>query len=297
MSGVMKALLSILPITLLMVGCENPGSKPDLTNTAPEKDPMESAVEWSKLQNRNGDAYIPNTDKPYSGWAKQVYDNEQVKVLAEFTDGSVTRLRQWQENGIPMWDIRCLKGKVILSDVPLEGYWDLNDSLRHGLRTLWHKNGQMFQEGNYKDGKQDGLHTRWHENGQKSFEGNYKDGKQDGLHTLWYENGQKSFEGNYKDGQWDGLHTLWYENGQMGDERNYKDGKLVTATAWKQNGEKCPITNVVNGNSEIVSYNEDGTVSDRDTYKDGKLVEVVRYNKDGTVRARFTYKDGILVQY
>ena len=84
-----------------MVGSGNSENKPDLFNTAPEKDLMESAVEWSKLQNRNGDAYIPNTDKPYSGWAKQNYDNEQVKVLVEFTDGSVTRLKQWQKNGIP----------------------------------------------------------------------------------------------------------------------------------------------------------------------------------------------------
>ena len=75
---------------------------------------MESAVEWSKLQNRNGDGYIPNTDKPYSGWAKQNYDNEQVKALAEFTDGSVTRLKVWQENGILKLDTGYLKGKVSL---------------------------------------------------------------------------------------------------------------------------------------------------------------------------------------
>ena len=95
------------------------------TNTAPEKDPMESAVEWSKLQNRNGDAYIPNTDKPYSGWAKQNYDNEQVKVLAKFSDGSVTHLKQWHENGIPKLDIGYSKGRVSLSDLPLESFWDL----------------------------------------------------------------------------------------------------------------------------------------------------------------------------
>ena len=122
----MQALLSILPIALIVLGCGNTESKPNLTNTAPEKDPMESAVEWSKLQNRNGDAYIPNTDKPYSGWAKQKYDNEQVKVLAEFTDGSVTRLRQWQENGIPKWDIGYTQGKVKVKDVPIENFYDSN---------------------------------------------------------------------------------------------------------------------------------------------------------------------------
>jgi len=244
----MKAILLSLAIPLLMVGCGNSDSKPDLTNTAPEKDPMESAVEWSKLQNRNGDAYIPNTDKPYSGWAKQNYDNEQVKVLAKFTDGSVTHLKQWQKNGIPKWDIGYSKGKVSPSDVPLE-QWDLHFSLQHGLATRWWENGQKEGEVNYKDGKLDGIYTRWYENGQKWREGNYKDEKKEGLFTDWYENGQK-----------------WAE-------RNYKDGKIISAVAWKPNGEKCPVTNVKDGNGVCVTHNQDGTERYRVTYKDGEEVD------------------------
>ena len=38
----------------------------------------------------------------------------------------------------------------------------------------------------------------------------------------------------------DGLYTTWYENGQKRDESTWKDGKLVSATVWKPNGEKCP---------------------------------------------------------
>ena len=269
----MNALLSILPIALLMVGCGNTDSKPNLTNTAPEKDPMESAVEWSKLQNRNGDTYIPNTDKPYSGWAKQNYDNEQIKVLAEFTDGSVTRLRQWQENGLPMWDIRYSKGKVSLSDVPLEEFWDSNFSLHNGLFTSWHENGQKWSEENYKDGKEDGLQLWWYENGQKDGEEKWKDGKRMSAETwkpngekcpetnlkegngrvVWYyESGQKSVRVYVQDGKLDGLETNWYENGQKQYEINYKDGKEEGLTIY---------------------YNEDGTEDYREVYKDGKLVE------------------------
>ena len=78
-------------VLLLLIGCENvedktdfdtiPEDPPDLSNTAPEKDPLESAVEWTKLQDRNGDAYIPNTDKPYSGWAKNTFENGQVETI------------------------------------------------------------------------------------------------------------------------------------------------------------------------------------------------------------------------
>ena len=44
----------------------------------------------------------------------------------------------------------------------------------------------------------------------------------------------------------------------------------MTAIAWKQNGEKCPVTNVVNGNGFSVRYIADVTEDFRVTYKDGE---------------------------
>ena len=265
----MKALLFIFSTAMLIVRSGNSENKPDFSDTAPEKDPLKSAVEWSKLQDRNGDAYLPNTDKPYSGWAKQTYDNGKVKVLAEFIDGSVTHLKQWQENGIPKSDIEYLKGKVSLSDVPLEDSWK-NFSLHHGLVTYWYANGQKSSERSYKYGKFDGILTKWYENGQKRFVINCKDGKKEGLAILYDENGQKYSEGNYKDGKEDGLHSSWYKKGQKRFEENYKDGKLMYVEVWKPNGEKCPVTNVKEGNGVVIYYNEDGSQMRRMTYKDGE---------------------------
>ena len=51
-----------------------------------------------------------------------------------------------------------------------------------------------------------------------------------------------------------------------------KGGKCRQASAWKPNGEKCPVTNILNGNGVIVWYEEDGAVSHRQTYKAGKIV-------------------------
>ena len=116
-----------------------------------------------------------------------------------------------------------------------------------------------------------GKAVDFYKNGQKEKEGNYKDGKAYGLMTVWYENGQKKWEGNYKDGLNEGLATKWYENGQMEREGNYKDGKIISAVVWKPNGEKCPVTNVKDGNGVVVSYNEDGTEVIRFTYEDGAI--------------------------
>ena len=143
--------------------------------------------------------------------------------------------------------------------------------------TGWGKdmydNGQIHRRWQYKDGKLDGLWTHyWRENGQKLQEINLKDGKNDGLATSWYKDGQKKEEGNWKNGKMDGPWTKWYKNGQKWEERIYKDGKLMSAITWKLNGEKCPETNVVDGNGVWVRYRDDGTEWRRDTYKGGKEV-------------------------
>ena len=51
-----------------------------------------------------------------------------------------------------------------------------------------------------------------------------------------------------------------------------KSGRLISAIAWKPNGEKCPFTRVNEGDGVLVGYNEDGTESERITYKEGEQV-------------------------
>ena len=88
-----------------------------------------------------------------------------------------------------------------------------------------------------------------------------------------HDNGQVRELSQYKDGKADGLGIEWYEIGQKEREHTYKDGKLVTAVAWKPNGEKCPVTNVVNGNGVWVRYSPVGTEWIRFTFKGGEQVD------------------------
>ena len=217
-----------------------------MTDTAPKKDAMESAVEWSKLQDRVGVIYLPNAEKPFSGYAKKTYENDQVEVLAQIKDGYVTRVKQWKKNGIPMWDVGFLEGNLRIKGIPWKEESDFD-----------------------KKFPRDGLETLWHENGRKYTEVNYKDGKEEGLFTVWHENGQKKFEENFKNGELEGLSTAWYENGTKHSRKTYKNGKLMSAVVWKPNGEKCPVTNIEDGDGIVVWYNENGTEKRRDNYRDG----------------------------
>jgi len=117
-----------------------------------------------------------------------------------------------------------------------------------------------------------GLAKWMYDNGQIRRLSQYKDGKRDGRWTLWYMNGQKKSERTFKEGKLDGLFTTWYSNGQKRRESTFKDGKFMTVVVWKPNGERCPVTNVVEGNGVLVSYNDDGTEFGRGTYKDGEMI-------------------------
>ena len=118
----------------------------------------------------------------------------------------------------------------------------------------------------------------------------YKDGKEDGLGRWWYRNGQLFVEDTSKDGKSDGPARGWYSNGEKEYEGTHKDGKLMTFVGWKPNGEKCPVTNVVNGNGSYFKYHENGKKAEEGTYKDGKLYGVVvMYNEDGTEKRRMRF--------
>jgi len=117
-----------------------------------------------------------------------------------------------------------------------------------------------------------GRHVEFYDNGQLKFANVLKDGRNEGLCVSWYLSGQKRSEINFKDGKKDGFENAWWENGQKKMERNVKDNKLVSLTRWKPNGEKCPITNIVDGNGVSVYYNDDGTELFRNTWKDGEIV-------------------------
>jgi len=88
-----------------------------------------------------------------------------------------------------------------------------------------------------------------------------------------HDNGRLVGLSQFKNGKLDGLRTWWYPNGRKKAERTYKDGKLWTAVRWKPNGEKCPVTNVLNGNGVVVQLHPKGPVHLSTTFKDGKIVK------------------------
>jgi antitoxin component YwqK of YwqJK toxin-antitoxin module len=120
------------------------------------------------------------------------------------------------------------------------------------------KAGEILYYAPNKQTPYTGWVKRMHGNGQIAWLVQYKDGKKwKGLCMAWYENGQKNFEGRWK-----------------------KSKKPWTVVVWKPNGEKCPDTNLKDGNGVLVYYDNDGREFMRTIFKDGVGV------KDTGIRSR-----------
>ena len=87
-----------------------------------------------------------------------------------------------------------------------------------------------------------------------------------------YPDGGVAFFFECKDGKQDGVVNAWYNNSLLKEKSTYSNGKLVSAFVWKPNGEKCPVTNVKNGNGVKLWYVLGSTQVTLETYTDGKRV-------------------------
>ena len=159
----MKKLLTAMFVALLMVGCgEKTHYSPPLTEE--EVKIIAEAIDFDTLQERGKEGeevrYAPNEQTPYTGRAKAMHDNGQIRGVLQMKDGKRDGLATgWYENGQKEREMNVKDGDP-------DGPW-----------TEWYENGQKEGEGNWKDGKKDGLWIAWYENGQKSWEGTYKDGE------------------------------------------------------------------------------------------------------------------------
>ena len=215
----------------------------------------------------------------------------QMKCLTFLKDGKKHGLwTRWHKNGQKEWEANYKDGK------------------EHGLWTSWYENGQKRSEKNYN---YEALMTAksWKPNGEKCPVTKVKYGF--GCLVNYDEDGTEWYRRTYHEGievndwLWDGYESWKYEgeadyyfdnetelldncivewHGQRlcarprGDnelmwEGEWREGKLISAEGWQPLGERCPVTNVKDGNGVVVAYYWDGREYRRLTYKDGKLVK------------------------
>ena len=140
-------------------------------------------VDFDQLEERDGIAYEPNEEKPYTGDAVRKYPNGQTKEEVTYKDGIKDGLRTaWYENGRMKEETTYKDGK------------------QHGPFTSWHNSPNKTNDPSVKSRSSSKISSGVLI-GQKKFEATYKNGRLHGLTTTWYKNGHKKKELTLKEGE------------------------------------------------------------------------------------------------
>ena len=136
----MKAKLFALFVALLMVGCgeSSDPSDPSDSSTTPEvlEDATADAVDWSKLQGRNGVMYLRSENTPFSGLGQSWYGRGRKEFELTLKDGKQDGLStHWYDNGQKEAEITYKDGK------------------QDGLWIIYNQEGTETGRETYKDGK------------------------------------------------------------------------------------------------------------------------------------------------
>lgn len=148
-----------------------------------------------------------------------------------------------------------------------ERFYD-DEGKQHGAQRSWFESGQLREEAYFIRGSRDSIYRLYHKNGQLLQEIQYRNGLQnviafkdstgqlldhgtikDGNGTVkWYSTGGQLLEElSYKNSKWDGP-ALYYVNSKIIQEGNYREGKRTGE--WKNydtDGKLLKVTNYENG--------------------------------------------------
>jgi antitoxin component YwqK of YwqJK toxin-antitoxin module len=163
-----------------------------------------------------------------------------------------------------------------------------------GYAIMYHENGKISEEGNWKISKWVGNYKLYYENGvvQHEFVFN-QSGKREGAQKYFYENGQMAIEGNFVNGRENGLIKEYHENGDLKAEKNYNEGDVDVASI-KTYEPKKPIVkksdNILD-NAPKITVSKDEAPNDAAKKGSGPMIlngQHTLYNKNKQIT-----KDGI----
>ena len=125
----MKGILSILCLSWALTGCQ----KPDLDDPEVFEEIASQASDLGTLVSKRVKGLmvlcIPGTEKPFSGWVKENYENGRLKRLGYLNEGAKDGLwNSWHENGEKQLELRYKKDGKIEELAVGEGFVEVSDN-------------------------------------------------------------------------------------------------------------------------------------------------------------------------
>lgn len=122
------------------------------------------------------------------------------------------------------------------------------NEILHGLTTHYWPNGQKRLEMEYNCGVQDGPRLTWYKDGSLWSQGEFANGRDHGHWVVWYPDGSKSQEFTMVHGAWHGTHTMWDYDGHKRREVHWVQGmRQGTLRIWDEENNLVSEAHYVDG--------------------------------------------------
>lgn len=159
--------------------------------------------------------------------------------------------------------------RSIFDDGTLSSQQEIVDGVPHGSVTIFEKDGSIERTYFIVNGKKEGTEQRFFPNGKPRIQIEWKEGSVHGTVITWYQSGgmqsKKELRGNIKQG----LTMAWYPDGSIMLVEEYENDTLKKGRYHKR-GETAPVSQVNNGNGIATLFDEDGIVTEKIKYHEGK---------------------------
>jgi antitoxin component YwqK of YwqJK toxin-antitoxin module len=198
-----------------------------------------------------------------------------------------------------------------------------------GYAQMFHENGKISEEGNWKNNRWVGNYKLYYDNGQVQHEFVFSQtGKREGLQKYYYDNGQLAIEGNFSNGKESGVIREYYENGDPKAEKNFMDGNVDVASIKEfqpkkpmapkseNPAENAPVIKVKDDerpneaavsktaargpmvlNGQYTLYNKNKQITKDGIFKENRFMEgkAYIYDDNGILSRVAVYKGGVYV--
>ncbi len=109
-------------------------------------------------------------------------------------------------------------------------YEPQGDIVKNGKFTVWHENGNIRAQGQYKMNELEGEYQSWHPSGDRESTGRFANGQMQGVWAWWHANGMKRATGNYAEGKPEGNWRAWNLDGKLVKQENFDSSDLAVPT-------------------------------------------------------------------
>jgi uncharacterized protein len=127
-------------------------------------------------------------------------------------------------SGLYQVELRDSAGNLLLNGT----YLERSMIKPHGRVRIFHPDGSLQRESNFRKGIPEGPWMQYFPNGQLMDSVGYKNGMKDGVYRKYHANGYLQLEGLYNENLASGTWRQYYPNGALASEKEYYSNQLIS---------------------------------------------------------------------